>query len=262
VATGDRVFAALLRYWRGRRGMSQLDLGLAADVSPRHISFLETGRSRPSVEMALLLAETLGVPLRYRNEWLRAAGFDARYPEPPIQDMVEGALRPALDLMMARHEPYPMLAFDRLANVLRKNHAASRLIGMVFPCVEGVNLLRLLFRPDVRPSVDNWALVASAALRRLHRDALAAKRDEAVAGLLAELLAQSDLPPDWRQPVVGAPDTTLMPLVFRVDGRRLAFLMTVTVFDAHQNVAVHEVRVESWFPGDAETSAFCEERLT
>ena len=155
----ERVFPALLKYWRGQRGMSQLDLSLAAEVSARHISFLETARSRPSVEMVLTLAETLDVPLRNRNELLRAAGFGARYPEPGIDALLAGPLGITIETMAAHHEPFPLIVIDRTYRVLRLNGAARALIALTGadPDADDLNLVRLVVDPAVSSSADQPA---------------------------------------------------------------------------------------------------------
>src|SRR5215831_6165015 len=108
-----RLFPALLRHWRMRRGLSQLDLALAADVSPRHVSFLETGRAQPSREMVLRLGATLGVPLRDQNSMLRAAGFPDQFPEPRLEGGLPEGVTQAIERMLAQQEPFPMVVFDR-----------------------------------------------------------------------------------------------------------------------------------------------------
>src|SRR5437870_2513052 len=121
-----RLFPALLRHWRTRRGLSQLDLALAADVSPRHVSFLETGRAQPSREMALRLGATLNVPLRDQNAMLRAAGFADEFPEPDFAEGLPAGVAQAIDRMLAVHEPYPMTILDRRYQLLRANEGALR----------------------------------------------------------------------------------------------------------------------------------------
>src|SRR5437899_2869377 len=123
-----RLFPALLRHWRTRRGLSQLDLAVAGDVSSRHVSFLETGRAQPSREMVLRLGATLNVPLRDQNDMLRAAGFDEAFTEPPLDGGLSPGIARAIDRMLAQHEPYPMTVLDRRYNVLRTNEGATRLL--------------------------------------------------------------------------------------------------------------------------------------
>ncbi len=178
--TADRAFPALLRYWRSQRGLSQLDLGLNAGVSARHLSFLETGRSRPSVEMVLLLLEALDVPLRSRNEVLRAAGFDAHYPDPGIESMLAGPLALTIGLMLRHHEPFPMLVVDRHYEVAATNRAAARFLALA-GLEHHANIARLLFDADARPLVDDWQRTAGEILRRLQREVLHRPGDEKMA---------------------------------------------------------------------------------
>ena len=253
----ERVFPALLRYWRQQRGLSQLDLGSTAQVSPRHISFLETGRSQPSVEMVSLLAETLDVPLRDRNELLRSAGFDALYPEPDVDDLLDGPLGVAIDAMLEHHEPFPMMVFDGLYNVVRTNRGGAIFLAMAGAADPiGVNLMRLLFEPNVRHLVTNWDEVAGELLRRMQRESLHRPNDEALADLLAELVEQPGVPEDWRTPDLLAASDPMVQLHATVGGVELKFLATVTIFNAPSNVTLEELKIESYLPVDEQTSAF------
>lgn len=257
----DCVFAALLKYWRGQRGMSQFELGLVANVSARHISFLETGRSRPSIEMVLLLAEALDVPLRNRNEMLRAAGFDARYPEPGVNEAIAGRLGMAIDAMLEHHEPLPMIVFDRFYTLMRANDAGTHLLGMLWPDRTEHNLLRLIFGNQTRSVIENWEELASSSLRRLQRELLYNANDHELRQLLEDLLQEPGVPQDWRQPKLSSLSEPFLAIVLRVAERRLSFLMSITAFDAPQNITLNELRIESWFPLDPDTESFCEEAL-
>ncbi|MGI9604501.1 MAG: helix-turn-helix domain-containing protein [Acidimicrobiales bacterium] len=255
----DSVFPALLRYWRQQRGMSQLDLGLAADVSARHVSFLESGRSHPSVEMVSLLSETLAIPLRDRNELLRGAGFPASYPEPGIDDLLAGPLGLAVDTMLAQHEPYPMLIFDRLYNVVRTNAGGAMflsLAGVDEPV--GTNIMTLLFDDTPRALVTNWHDVAGDILRRVQREAMHRPNDEGLAELMADLLSRPNIPDDWRTPDLLASSDPMVAMRVRVGDDDLAFLATITSFNAPSNVTLDELRIESYLPLDDPTRRFFE----
>ena len=254
--TADRAFPALLRYWRSQRGLSQLDLGLNAGVSARHLSFLETGRSRPSVEMVMLLLETLDVPLRSRNEVLRAAGFEAHYPDPGIESMLAGPLALTVDLMLRHHEPFPMLVVDRHYEVAATNQAAARFLALA-GLEHHDNVVRLLFDAEARPLVDDWQRTAGEILRRLQREVLHRPGDEAMADLLADLLKTPDIPSDWRQPDLAAGSEPAIPLRFRLGDLVLSFMTTITAFNAPINVTLDELRIESFFPLDEVTESFC-----
>jgi transcriptional regulator with XRE-family HTH domain len=158
----DKLFSALLKYWRGRRGMSQLDLALSAGVSSRHVSFLETGRSRPSEEMVLLIGNTLDVPLREQNAILRAAGFEPRYAEPSFDALGEPAIERAIQQMMQQHEPYPMLTVSCSYDVLAMNNAANRPLTLAVGHELGrFNAIDALFDPqELRPVMVNWTAAA------------------------------------------------------------------------------------------------------
>ncbi len=262
----DRVFAALLKYWRGQRGLSQLDLSLAAEVSARHISFLETGRSKPSPEMVLALAEALDVPMRDVNELLRAAGFPARYPEPDVDALLTGALGRAVETMLNHHEPFPMMVVDRLYNVVRTNRAGATLFALAdIDIVAGgpgeVNVLRLLFDPASREMIGDWPGVARTILRRFQREAFHRPHDTEMAELLDDLINAPGVPVDWRQPDLSQIDEPMIGVEFRAGELSLNFLTTITEFVSPQNVTLEELRIESYFPLDDNTRTLCQQLL-
>lgn len=257
--TGDRVFPAMLKFWRGRRGYSQLDLGLAADVSARHVSFLETGRSRPSIEMVALLAETLDVPFRDRNEMLRAAGYPPSYPVLTATDALAGPLGLAVDAILRHGEPYPVMVIDRLYRVGRANEAARRFFAGVGIDVTDpeTKLLELIFLPAGRELITNWKEFTGALLRRLHREVLHRPNDDELTALLDDLLKIGEIPEAWRQPSLDATDYPMVPLTVGIGGTTLSFLTTITAFNAPNNVTLDELRIESYFPLDGATDEFC-----
>lgn len=255
------LFPALLRHWRQSRGMSQLDLGLAADVSARHVSFLETGRSIPSREMVLRLAGTLGVPLRDQNELLRAANLEPVFAETAATS--SGPIEQAITRMLAKHEPYPMLVMNRRYDVVRSNDAGARMMKAFLPERWGrgtVNVFEVLFDPEgARPLVVDWENVARGLLSRLQREVLARGNDAELNALLRTLLEYPGVPRHWQSPLMtGVGTEPCLSLRFNVHGMELAFLVTVTIFDAPQNVALEEMRIESYFPLDDATAAACE----
>ncbi len=242
--------------------MSQLDLALAAEVSARHLSFLETGRSRPSREMILRLASTLDVPLREQNAMLRAAGLEDAFAIPAPDAPFAPAVERAIERMMAQHEPFPLIVFDRKYDVLRMNGGASRLLPRFVAdpasLAAPVNGLVLLFDPrGVRPFVEDWPGTARETLARLHREVLASGGDEELGALLQRLLALPGVPASWKQPDLEMPSEPTLTVRFRRDGTRVSFLTTVTTFSAPQNVALEELLLESWFPLDDETADTC-----
>jgi len=239
--------------------LSQLDLGLSADVSARHISFLETGRSRPSVEMVGLLAETLDVPLRDRNEMLRSAGFSAAFPELTAIDALAGPLGVAVDAMLRHSEPYPMMVMDRLYRVSRANDAAQQILGLA-----GIDLgdpvtdvLGAVFQESYQELLGNWNEFAGAILRRVQREVLHRPQDRELNALLNRLLSSEVVPDEWRQPSLDAAELPMIPLVVTVGDAQLRFLTTITAFNAPSNVALDELRIETYYPLDEVTDRFC-----
>jgi transcriptional regulator with XRE-family HTH domain len=259
----SRVFPALLRHWRVQRGHSQLDLALAADVSSRHISFLETGRARPSREMVLRLAAALNLRLRDQNALLHAAGFPAQFAQPSFPGELPIEIARALEQMLAQHEPFPMLVLSSCYDVLRANAGASRLLSLIIaePSAQSQppNALRTLFDPRLaRPSVVDWEHTARALLSRLHREALARPSDNELAALRDRLLEYPSVPESFRQPDFSTQSPPTFTLRLRVpELGELAFLSTLTVFNAPQNVTLEEIRIEAYFPGDEHTRARC-----
>ena len=242
--------------------MSQLDLALAAEVSARHVSFLETGRSRPSGEMILRLASTLDVPLREQNAMFRAAGLEEAFADPAPDTPFGPAVERAIDRMMAQHEPFPLVVFDRKYDIVRLNGGASRLLP-TFVADPGaleppVNAMLLLFDPrGARPFVEDWPQSARSMLARLHREVLASGGDAELGALLNRILELPDVPASWKQPDFGIPSEPTLIVRLHRDAIRVAFLTTVTTFSAPQNVALEELHLESWFPLDDETAEAC-----
>ena len=261
------LFPALLKYWRGQRGFSQLDLGLAANVSARHISFVETGRSQPSEAMVLRLASVLNLPLRDHNVLLRAAGFDARYPEPPAEAILDGPLGFAVDRMLQAHEPFPMVLVNRLYDVVRPNQAATRLLSLA--CLQPpsrMNVMHMLFDPNLaRTRITNWKETAHFILTRLHRESLHAKNDTDLHELVESLLAYEGVPELIDEPDLTTPDRPVVTigLALPIGGqtKHFSFLTTITSFNAPQNVTLQELLIESYFPMGDETSDNCKQFL-
>jgi transcriptional regulator with XRE-family HTH domain len=256
------LFSVLLRHHRTRRGLSQLDLALAADVSSRHVSFLETGRAKPSREMVLRLGATLGVPLRDQNVMLGAAGFQAEFDPPGDAPALPPAVEQAVGRMMRQQEPFPLVVVDRLYDVVRANDGATRLIARltVDPAALAppLNAFRLLFDPRLcRPFVVEWERTARALLSRLHREALDRPNDEGLRSLVDSLFDYPDVPRSFRQPDFSLPSEPTLTLRLRRNGLELAFLTTLTVFNAPQSVALEDLRIESYFPLDDATELAC-----
>jgi transcriptional regulator with XRE-family HTH domain len=262
-ADDSRLFPALLRFWRSRRGLSQMDLSLTAEVSSRHVSFLETGRAQPSREMVLRLGSALDVPLRDQNELLRAAGFPAEFAEPPTELEQLPGVAGVLTRMLAQHEPFPMVAVDSAYEVLRANRGAQALLRRMVPAgrplpVPG-NLLQLLFDPALgRPSVLDWARTARMLLGRAQRELLARPTNGKLAALIRNLAEKPQTPAELGHLDWTVPSEPTFVVRLRCEGTDLSFLSTVTRFSAPQNVALDELRLESFFPLDEQTAARCE----
>lgn len=258
-----RLFPALLRHWRTRRGMSQLDLALTADVSAKHVSFLETGRAQPSREMVLGLAAALDVPLRDQNVLLESAGFPPAFAEPRVEEGLPAPIERAIGRMMEKHEPFPMIVVNRRRDVLRMNVAAARFFqrAVLDPSALGSppNLLRALFDPRLaRQYIVDWDVVAPQLLLGIHRDALAHPSDPSLAELVSELLSYPDVPKSFRTPDLATPVEPTLEFRFRRDDLVLSFLTTVTVFHGPRNVTLEELGIESFFPLDDTTARACE----
>jgi transcriptional regulator with XRE-family HTH domain len=249
---------ALLREWRTRRRLSQLDLALEAGVSARHLSFVETGRSRPSPEMVLLLADVLDVPLRERNALLLAAGYAPVYGQRPLDDPDMSPVREALDILLAAHEPYPAVVIDRGWNMVAANRSVALLTDGVAPelLAPPANVLRLSLHPDgLAPRIVNLAEWRAHLLERLGRQVILTGDDD-LAALLDELNGYPGGAPDAgdgrHAPEPGG--GIVVPLRMRAGDAVLAFFSTVATFGTAVDVTVSELSIESFFPADAATA--------
>lgn len=259
------AFGELLRQWRIARRVSQLDLGLEAEVSARHISFIETGRARPSREMVLMLAGVLDVPLRERNAMLLAAGYAPVYRETDLNDPQVAQVRQALELILRQHEPFAAVAFDSHWNLVMANAGYVRFVsllagvpGQLFPPLTVLpsprpNLLRMMFDPDgLRPCIVNWEPVAREMIARVRREA-AWHQDETSRRLLADLLDAPDIPAHWREPDFDSPQNAVVPVELRAGDQTLRLFTTLTTLGSPQDITLQELRIESFHPVDAET---------
>lgn len=249
-----RTIGQHLRQWRHRRGLSQLALAVAAGVSPRHVSLVETGKSHPTAEMILRLARQLDVPLRDRNELLLAAGFAPRYPERPLDGGALAAARDAVARVLRAHEPYPAVVFDRRWNILMTNRAVDRFFARVAPDLlrPPVNLVRLGLDPRGLASlVVNLADVRAAFRARIRRQ-LATAPDTELLALFEELLVPD--PEEAATPTVES--DVVIPMIVRIDGRELRLFSTITTFGTPMDITLDEVAIESYYPADEESAAY------
>jgi transcriptional regulator with XRE-family HTH domain len=260
--TVPSAVGSLFQYWRRARRKSQLELAHEAGVSPRHVSFLETGRSSPSREMVVLLAGVLDVPLRERNAMLLAAGFAPLYRESRLDDASLEAARVALRAILRQQEPYPAVVMDRRWDVMDANQGATRLFTFLLGRLEeGANVLRMMFDPRaLRPWVTNWEAVAEALVGRVHREAVGGIADEETRRLLDEVLSFPGVPTRWRLQS-DRPVLPLVPVSFERDGRRFDFFSTVTTLGTPVDVTLQEIRIECFFPLDSKTTQETESLL-
>lgn len=245
----------LLRGWRQRRRLSQLDLAMEAEVSTRHVSFLENGRARPSREMLLRLAERLEIPFRDRNTLLIAAGYAPLFPERNLDDPALGAARRAIELVLSGHEPYPALAVDRHWSLVAANRMVAPLLGGVTAelLAPPVNVLRLSLHPEGLASrIANLGSWRAHLLGRLRRQ-VELTADPVLEGLLAELQGYpagegADTAQD--RAVAGV----VVPFLLRSEHGLLSLFSTTTIFGTPVDVTLAELAIESFFPVDPETA--------
>jgi len=261
-------FPAALRYWRAKRGYSQLQLSTIGDVSQRHLSFLESGRSQPSKELILKLGIVLDIPLRQRNVMLLSAGFAPAYQERALSDPELAAVRSALEFMLAQQAPYPALVVDRLWNLQMCNEPAAAmfrwLLGMPndapIPLDGAVNVLKLMLDPNgVRPHLSNWSDVAADLLNWIEREAMSDGPGSEASRLLEELAVL----------VGGAASRTanlerhslpFLPVAVSKDGVELNLFTAIATLGTPRDVTLHELRIETFFPADAATAQWFKAR--
>jgi transcriptional regulator with XRE-family HTH domain len=257
----------LLRRWRESRHLSQLELALEAQVSTRHLSFLETGRAEPSREMLLTLSNVLDVPFRERNLLLLAAGYAPIYGETSLDDPRMTQVRAAVEVILKSNEPRSAIAHDRHWNVVMANGAFVRFLALTLgKQPEGLsalqistpprlNVMRLLFDPaGVRKIVVNWEAIAKSLLNEAYRR-LAWARDDELKKLIAEILSYPGVPARWREPELEAPHDLILPMELNLGGKIARMFSTVTTVATPHDVTLQELHVEVFYPADAETES-------
>ena len=244
----------LFRAWRERRRVSQLDLALRAEISARHLSFVETGRSQPSRDMVLHLAEHLEIPLRERNTLLLAAGYAPAFHERPLGDPALAQAREAIERLLRAHEPYPAIAVDRHWNVVTANEAATSPMSSAAPELlqPPINLLRLSLHPEgLAPRILNLAEWRSHLLARLgHQVDLTG--DPVLVELLHELRRYPVQGAD--SPTIRAAPAVVIPMQFQSDVGTLNLMGTTMVFGTPLDITLSELAIETFFPADEETA--------
>jgi transcriptional regulator with XRE-family HTH domain len=261
--TAPQPFQSACRRWRQFRKLSQLDLALAANVSQRHVSWLETGRSRPSREMVVRLAEAMDIPLRERNLLLQSAGFAAAYSESHLDAPCMEPVLDALNHVLEHHEPLPAVVVDRFWNVRKQNRAAELMFSIAGDSADmlngtggesGFNLALLTLHPQgLRPFIVNWEQAAPAFIRRLNSEALASGDPQVRARFagyieLAGQVADGDLPTGGLLPV--------LPLQLNINGLELSLFSVISTFGTPQDITTDELRIETFYPGDDKTAEF------
>ncbi|HKV53903.1 MAG TPA: helix-turn-helix transcriptional regulator [Candidatus Binataceae bacterium] len=256
---------SLLRRWREARHLSQLELALEAEVSSRHISFLETGRAEPSRGMLLTLAGVLDVPLREQNFLLMAAGFAPIYGETGLDDPRMEKVRTAVEIILKNNEPRSAYAHDRHWNIVMANHAFVRFLAIVLGETPAglqplrvapaprLNVLRLVFDPDsIRKVIVNWETIAKSLLNEAYRR-LAWARDEAMKELITEILSYPGVPERWREPDLEAPRDLILPTELKLSGTTARMFSTMTTLATPNDVTLQDLHIEAFYPADAAT---------
>jgi transcriptional regulator with XRE-family HTH domain len=259
----NESFGLLLKQWRNQRGYSQLDLAVTSQVSQRHLSFLESGRAKPSREMVLHLATVLEIPLRQQNLMLSAAGFAPLHTETDLSATEMAAIRQALDFMLCQQEPYPAIVVDRYWNLLLTNQAATRLLNTFiapeqlqaqFGREGKLNLMQAMFHPQgFRPFVVNWQDFFGHLLQRLQREALAEGETTQSTALLNELMSYpgiSEICSSSRRPVQ---NTLLLTVHLQRDELELQFFSTLATLGTPYDITLQELRIECLFPANQNT---------
>jgi transcriptional regulator with XRE-family HTH domain len=256
------AFPDLLRDCRRGRRLSQLDLAVEAEVSQRHLSFLESGRAKPSREMVLQLAQALDLPLRERNRLLQAAGYAGVFPQRKLEAADMGPVRQALEQLLKHHEPFPAVVVDRAWNLAMANDSVSRVFGLLgnldelYDRVCGTgqrNILKLTFHPQgLQPFIANFNEIAPPLLARTAREAL---EHPEVQTVLEEVLSYPGIPARWRVQEVHPLPLPVIPTEFRVGPVSVKLFSMLTTFGTPQDITTDELRVESFYPADAMSEA-------
>lgn len=258
------TFPSLCRQWRQFRKLSQLDLALEADVSQRHVSWLETGRSRPSREMVERLSEAMRVPLRERNLLLTAAGFSPRYAERALDEPSMAAVLDAVERILSNHEPLPAVVVDRFWNIKRHNRAAGRMFALagdleqmsaaLLPGAEQPNLALLSLHPQgLKPFIANWDVIAPPFLRRLRTEA-ALSGDREVQQHFERLFRL--VGPIDERPALSDPLLPVLPLELALGDLHLSLFTVISTFGTPTDVTADELRIETFYPTDEATEEF------
>ncbi len=258
ITTAPAGFGPLLKQWRTARRMSQQQLALESEVSTRHISYVENGKSSPSREMVLILASALDLPLRERNSLLSAAGFAPVYRETNMTSPEMLPIRRAFDTILSHHDPYPALVLTRGWDVVQMNAAFTRLVSFFieppFDPIVARNIMHSLFHPQgVRPYVVNWEEVAGFLIDRLYREAIVELETSESRKLLDALLAYPGVTSRMREVDHTEAPRVCITVTLEKNDTRLDLFSTLTTLGTPLDVTAQELRIESYFPADEAT---------
>jgi transcriptional regulator with XRE-family HTH domain len=256
-------FGKLLKQWRSQQGYSQLDLAVNSEVSQRHISFLESGRAKPSREMVLQLATVLEIPLRQQNLMLTAAGFAPIHAETDLSAPEMTSIRKAIDFMLRQQEPYPAIVVDRYWNLLLTNNGATRLLNAFIDletlqahfCIDGkINLMRAMFHPQgFRPFIVNWEEFAGHLIQRVHREAITFGESEQSKLLLSELISYPGVADIWQTSNRTTQQALLLSIHLKRNLKDLQFFSTIATLGTPYDITLQELRIECLFPANEAT---------
>jgi transcriptional regulator with XRE-family HTH domain len=258
IQTVPAGFGPLLRKWRTARRMSQQQLAIESEVSARHISYVENGKSSPSREMVLILASTLDLPLRERNSLLSAAGFAPVYRESEFSAPEMMPVRHAFDTILSHHEPYPAIVLTRAWNIVTMNKAFTRLFAFFiespFDFIVARNVMHSLFHPQgIRPFVTNWEEVAGFLIDRLYRESILELETSESRKLLDVLLTYPGVPARMREVDLAEAPRVCVTVNLQKRDTRLSLFSTLTTLGTPLDVTAQELRIESYFPADDAT---------
>lgn len=247
-ATMSTTFGSVLKEWRGVRRMSQLELGSLAEVSPRHISFMESGRSKPSRPMVLHLTNVLEVPRAERNRFLGAAGYAPIYRAQDLEAPEMDQIRDAISWTLQQHDPFPAIVLDRHWNILQTNNSASMMFAMLSVDSDGSLLDVFLQDSDLKKRLDNWSEVGYFLLTRLRTESAALGGDAVLDAAIAQLVGDEEI-----SPPSGAQLAPVLPAVFQIDDLRVSLFSTIAHFGSAEDIALADHRIELFFPADTAT---------
>ena len=255
-ATGN--LGRILKTWRGMRGLSQIELSLDTGISQRHLSFIESGRSAPTRQTLMVVADGLRMPYRERNQLLLAAGYAPIYTEESWDAASFAIVRHALEGMLAQHEPFPALVMDRYWNVVMANEATRTMLGSFVDLDRWSrprNILQMIFDPQcLRPFVADWERFSAAMLQRVRREAVGGVIDEGTQALIDSLKAYPDVAEALSDG--DAPELPVIPFTLTDPSHRLSYFSLVTTVGSPRSPSPQELRVECMVPVDEATKAW------